>query len=229
MSESELGATCVMLLGSPDPPMKPTRNILLHALGALNAGGAERAAVDTLVAMRRAGWPVELVALSSRRDAVGQQWADWLAEEGVPIHTAPDPRISVSNVRWFRGVLTRPELALVYLHIPYAEAAYFFARLTHRRRYAVVRKLSNAAWPADPRFYWPMKLSDVRVSVAGGQSTHEYFQGQLKGRQVCIPNGRSFRWETQDPARRDERLRSLGLDPAKRHVITVGRMTGDNP
>lgn len=204
---------------------------IVHVIGALVAGGAERYVVELLVALRRRGLPVELACLLPRRDAVGDKWAAKLEEAGVPIVGAgPAGRMSLATARWLAGLLRQPGIDIVHIHLHYTEFAYYVARFMHRRRYRVIRTIHNTSLPETRRSAWAFRRSDIRYSITCGEATHEVYTNgtiRVRGTVRCVPYGVTFDWPVHDVARREERLRALGLDPSKTHFVVIGRQMGD--
>ncbi|MCA9312474.1 MAG: glycosyltransferase [Phycisphaerales bacterium] len=201
---------------------------IIHVLGALKAGGAERFVVDLLVAQKAMGLPVELALLLPVRDRVGDGWASLLEHAGVPIRYGPSQNFRPPTVMWLRTLLKQKDVDLVHIHLNYVEAAYYLARFAHRRHYKVCRTIHNMSPPEPGLWNWAFHHSDIRDSISCGEGCHEAYQSLAKGSLTCIPYGVNFDWPTHDPARRDERQRALGLDPAFTHYMQVGRQTGDS-
>ena len=88
-------------------------NRIVHILGALKAGGAERFVVDLLIAQKQAGLPVELVLLLPVRDQVGEGWAKQLEDAGVEIFYGPSPRFRPPTVIWLNRFLRQKDITLV--------------------------------------------------------------------------------------------------------------------
>lgn len=206
--------------------MRKPRERILHVIGGLVAGGAERSSKDLALAMKRAGHPVEYVSITNRRDDVGESWAAQLRDEGIPIHVGPSPSLRASTVWWLRCVLSRPDVRIVHLHLDYTEKAYFLSRFLHRRRYGILRKIHNTKLPTGFR-RWVMDHSDVKVYYSCGEVAHEAYRGHVRGEQLLIPNGLLFDWERNEVAKRGERKRLLGVDPEKTHFFHAGRFTAD--
>lgn len=204
------------------------RHRIIHVVGALIAGGAERSAKDLVLAMRRQGLPVELAALVPRRDEAGLEWERELKAAGVPVHLGPVGRLRPPTVLWLARLLRAPDIRIVHLHLTYTEVAYYFARFLHRRRYGVLRKIHNTQLP-EGMHDWASRHSDVRFYYACGEAAHKANLGYCKGEQVLIPNGLDFRWDPHSASLREARLRELGLDPAQTHFVHVGAFRGPSP
>lgn len=213
---------------SPSRVARDTRTRVLHCVGALVAGGAERSSKDLVLAMKRAGVDVELVALVSRQDEAGLEWERELKAAGVPVHIGPVPRMRIRTVLWFARLLRAPDIRILHLHLDYTEVAYTLARYLHRRRYGVLRKIHNTELSKGVQA-WAFRRSDVRLYYACGEAAHRAFLGHCKGEQILMPNGLDFHWHPHDPARRESRLRELGLDPAETHFVHVGSFRGPSP
>lgn len=208
-----------------------SRNRIVHGLGALVAGGAERAAVDLMLAMKAAGHDVELLCMTPREDAVGSYWRSILTDAGIPIATGPTARLTPITALWLASRLRRRDIALFHVHLNYVERAYIWSRRLHVRRYGVLRKLHNMVLPDTG---WQRSLfnrSDIRMSVANGRAVDEAFRGKLPGEQVRIDNGVYFHWPVYDPAPAARRplLEAIGLHPTKRHAVNVASMNGEDP
>ena len=204
------------------------RHRIIHVVGALIAGGAERSAKDLVLAMRREGMPVELAALVPRRDDAGLEWERELEAAGVPVHLGPVARLRPPTVVWLAKLLRAPDVRIVHLHLTYTEIAYYFSRFLHRRKYGVLRKIHNTQLP-EGMHDWASRHSDVRFYYACGEAAHKANLGYCKGEQVLIPNGLDFRWEPHSAALRTDRLRELGLDPKETHFVSVGAFRGPSP
>lgn len=204
---------------------------IVHGLGALVAGGAERAAVDLMLAMKDAGHDVELLCITPREDAVGSHWRSKLTNAGIPISTGPTSRLSPLTALWLARRLRRRDVALFHVHLNYVERVYLWSRWLHTRHYGVLRKLHNMVLPDTGWQRTIFKRSDIRMSVANGQAVDEAFRGKLPGEQVRIDNGVYFHWPVYDPAPSARRplLEAIGLDPARRHAINVASMNGEAP
>lgn len=204
-----------------------SRTRVVHILGALKAGGAERFVVDLLAALRRKGVPVELACLLPDRDKVGRQWGDKLASAGVPVHAGPGVRkMGVATFRWLASLLEADDIDIVHVHMHYCEFAYYASRFLHRRRYRVIRTIHNTSPPESRKLAWAFRRSDIRYSISCGESAHEAYQGKVKGKLVCVPYGIDFDWPRHDYTRRESRLAALGQDPSRTHFMQVGRQGG---
>ena len=201
------------------------RHRILHMIGALVAGGAERSCKDLILAMKRRGLPVELVCLVPRRDEAGLRWERLIRDAGIPIHDGPVERLRLRTGMWLAGILRARDVRIVHIHLSYCEIGYVLSRLFHRRRYAVLRKIHNTAL-AEGMHRVAERVSDIRTYYSCGEAAHESHLGHMKGRQVLIPNGLDFDWPRNDEAHREERLRGLGLDPSRTHYVHIGRHGG---
>jgi glycosyltransferase involved in cell wall biosynthesis len=205
--------------------LRPRRQRILHVVGALVAGGAERSSKDLALVMKRAGMPVEFVALVNRRDEAGEAWLAEMTAAGIPVHVGPVPRLRPPTVLWLARLLRAPDIRIVHLHLDYTEVAYTFSRYLHRRKYGVLRKIHNTELSQGIQA-WAFKHSDVRFYYSCGEAAHKAFLGHCKGEQVLIPNGLDFHWKPHDQSHREARQRELGLDPAFTHFVHVGSFRG---
>lgn len=204
------------------------RTRILHVVGALNAGGAERSSKDLALVMKRAGMPVEFVALVNKRDEAGEAWLAQMRAEGIPVHIGPVPRMRPPTILWLARLLRAPDIRILHLHLDYTEVAYTMARYLHRRKYGVLRKIHNTELSTGVQA-WAFKHSDVRLYYSCGEAAHKAFLGHCKGEQILIPNGLDFHWQPHAQSQRDARQRELGLDPAQTHFVHVGSFRGASP
>lgn len=204
------------------------RHRIIHVIGALVAGGAERSSKDLVLEMKGAGLPVEMAALVPRRDDAGREWEGLLGRAGIPLHVGPVEHLRPQTAVWLARLLKAPDVRIVHIHLSYCEVAYYFSRFLHRRRYGVLRKIHNTALAVGWHRF-AEKRSDIRTYYSCGEAAHEAHLGHMKGRQVLIPNGLKFDWAPNDLEHRDERLGALGLDPAHTHYVHIGRHGGASP
>ena len=204
------------------------RTRILHVVGALNAGGAERSSKDLALVMKRAGMPVEFVALVNKRDEAGEAWLAQMRAEGIPVHIGPVSRMRPPTILWLARLLRAPDIRILHLHLDYTEVAYTMARYLHRRKYGVLRKIHNTELSTGVQA-WAFKHSDVRLYYSCGEAAHKAFLGHCKGEQILIPNGLDFHWQPHAQSQRDARQRALGLDPAHTHFVHVGSFRGASP
>ncbi len=204
------------------------RSRIIHLIGSLLAGGAESSAKDLALAMKRAGLDVELASITSRQDDAGRAWVRELDEAGVPVHIGPTPATTWRTIPWLARLLRAPDLRIAHIHLDYVERAYFFARLLHRRRYGVLRKIHDTKVPGG-LLGFVARHSDIPLYYSCGEAAHEAFKGHVGGEQVLVPNGLAFDWPPHDVEHRDERVGAMGLDVDRTHFVHVGSHRGERP
>lgn len=198
---------------------------VMHLIGALRAGGAERAAVDLACHQKQAGAEVAFTMLSNEQDAAGRAWQQRMEDLGITCRFAPTARFSFGSIRWLASTL-KAHRGILHIHLPYAERAYYFARMLHKRRYAVIRKLNNTRLPESSTIRWAVMHSDIRHSVACGRSVYDALSGTIAGRIDLVPNGMRFTWPIKTPELQAQARGELGLSEDHLHYVVAGRMGG---
>jgi len=100
---------------------------IVHVIGALAAGGAERFVSDLVQDFRKSGLNVILFILSSRLDAVGNQMLDDLERAGVELYRGPTRKVGIRTVGWYTRKLFTVRPDIVHLHTPNTELAHYRA------------------------------------------------------------------------------------------------------
>ena len=206
------------------------RSRVLHVIGALAAGGAERFVTDLIIGMRRRGVPVELACLVPRMDAVGYRWGQRLCEAGIRIHRGPAmEHVNAGTVLWLARLLRAPDVRLVHLHLFNVESAYYLSRFFHRRAYRVVRTIHDTKHPESRLYQHAFRNSDIRLTITCGKAVHQVFAELTRGVAVCVPYGIVFDSQPDHAEARARLQRSLGLDPSLTHYVQVGSHRGVSP
>jgi glycosyltransferase involved in cell wall biosynthesis len=206
--------------------IRSQRGRIVHVIGALRAGGAERFVVDLLIELTGRGVPVELLGLFPGTDSVGSTWLRRLTEVGVPLTQGPASRRRSSTVWWLANQLAAPDIDVVHVHLFNVEVGYYAASFVHRPSAPVVRTVHNTNLPRPGIEEWTFNHSKIRCSITCGKAVHDVYQGITSGSMACIPNGLNFNWPRHDPLERARRQAALGLDPGRTHYMAVGRMDG---
>lgn len=206
---------------------------ILHVIGALAAGGAERFVVDFVSELRARGRRVGLVALSPRTDPVGESMAVQLREAQVPVWCGPTLHVGMRSVAGYLGVLRRWRPSIVHLHTPNTELAHYLASCLWRGTHALVRTVHNtdaAMVGLGGLTGIAMRRNGVRVSIACGATVLKQNRDRLAwGELVGINSGVRFCWPIRTPARSAELKRRLQLASDEVHYLTIGRLAGASP
>ncbi len=201
---------------------------VVQVLGALAAGGAERLVSELLPELAGLGFAPELLLLSPRRDAAGDEMAAGLDRAGVPFRSGPTQRVGPASVLWLGRQLRRARPSLVHLHNLNAEMAYLLARPWTRFPHEVVRTVHNTRldppWLARLGFRWNGAAATIFCGAAAGDHTASGFGG----RSVVIPNGVRFDWAPQSPDVSRTARGRLSWPEGRPGFVSVGRMDGES-
>lgn len=198
---------------------------VVHVLGALVAGGAERFVSQLLPALRGQGLDASVALLSCRRDRAGEEMSRDLDAAGVAHPSGPTVLVRLRSVAWLRRELhwLRPDV--VHLHNWNAEMAYLLATPGLGVRHRTVRTVHNTELAVP----WLARLSlathgDART-VFCGETACEHNRGRFP-HAVAIPNGVRFDWAPGGGEASAAARARLGWSPGERHVVSIGRMAG---
>ena len=201
---------------------------VVHVVGALVAGGAERFVVDLLLGLKRSGLSVSLLALSSRRDAVGEAMCRSLREGGVPHACGPTKKVGVKSAIWYIGKLKEIGPAIVHLHTENTELAHYIACKLYKNQHLIVRTIHSVERSSNRLHRLAFHYNPVDISIACSDAVHMRCASVGEGEIVTIPNGVSFDWPIQTTELREFYQRKLNLSIRKRHFVHVGRMSGES-
>lgn len=199
---------------------------VVHVIGALAAGGAERFVVDLAREQRQGGYDVRLLVLSSKMDEAGERMAAALKESGVPFRCGPTVRVRAGSVAWYISSLLRWTPDLVHLHTPNTEMAHALGRVVYRRGHVILRTLHSAAGPPHAFGRYAIRANPAAISVACSRAALDRAQEHVKGELLVIENGVRFDWPIRTPDRSEQFKKTLGLRPECMHFVAVGRFDG---
>lgn len=200
---------------------------IVHVIGALAAGGAERFVVDLLCDLRRHSVDVELISLSSRIDSVGATMMQMLNENRVPVYVGPTSKLGGKTVLWYGRKMLQLKPNIIHLHTTNTELAHCLVKPILRSPPKIIRTLHST------KFYggWLQRKAlrnnkAFDVSICCGITAVDAWANDVAGKIVCIPNGVGFSWPIRTPNLSSEYKFKLGLDRSKIHFLSVGRMDG---
>lgn len=204
---------------------------IVHVIGALIAGGAERVAVDLVKWIHGHGIDVGLVALSPRRDVVGEAFMKELSVAGIPVDSGPTVMIGVCTVSWYAALLNSQRPTIVHLHTPNTELTHFLGTrllIACLRPFAgkVFRTLHSMKGPRDRRWRMVYQANAAAVSIACGNAVASTYATFIRGQMNVISNGVDFAEEPRTVDSWKTARRRLGLDETKLHFLCIGRMGG---
>ncbi len=202
---------------------------IVHVLGTLEAGGAERFVVNLVCELRRRGWEIALFALASRTDAAGRRMTLDLQEEGVPLSVGPTRDIRLRSVLWYLREMRRARPDLLHVHNPNTETMQLLVPPPWRPRRGVVRTVHNTNLDITDIHVFSTRRLAVASSIFCSEASLEWNRKWVRGPSRVIPYGVRLDRPARSAARAREAKRRLGLDPARLHFLAMGRMEGDDP
>jgi glycosyltransferase involved in cell wall biosynthesis len=202
---------------------------ILHVLGTLEAGGAERFVVSLACELKRRGWDIALLALGARTDAAGRRMTKDLEEAGVPLRVGPTPSIRMRSVFWYLGAMRQARPRLLHVHTPNTETMQLLVPPPWRPRQGVVRTVHNTNLEITDIHVFSTRSLRVRASIFCSEASLEWNRSWVQGPSRVIPYGVRLDRPARSAGRSREAKRRLGLDPNRLHLLAMGRMEGDDP
>lgn len=199
---------------------------VIHVIGALVAGGAERFVVSLVKALASRDLPVELIVLSSRTDAAGAAMRGELDRAGIPVAVGPTERVGARTVAWYTRQLRARPAAHVHLHTPNTELMHWLAARPAGARRPVFRTVHNTA-PVDgllPRL--ACQRNEAACSIACSTAVLDAGRARFPQPFVAIRNGIEFPTPPRDQQAAHAARRHFGLEPDATHFVAIGRMGG---
>lgn len=197
---------------------------IVHVIGALAAGGAERFVVDLVCDFRQREVNVELIVLSSRIDSTGEKMRQLLERNHVPVTVGPSLRLRVRTVLWFGRTMRRINPDIVHLHTTNTDLVHFMTRRIWGFSPAIVRTIHTAVLGAAWHERLALRQNRAFVTIGCGEAAASSCRSVLSGEIVTILNGVKFSWPIRTAALANQYKHRLGLDPSHVHYLSVGRM-----
>lgn len=201
---------------------------IVHVIGALAAGGAERFVSELVQELRSYNFDVVLLVLSQREDAVGKQMRLDLEGVGVELHTGPTRKVGAKTVLWYTRKLFAKKPSIVHLHTPNTELMHYLATRVYRAPHRVYRTLHSVRQSDSFIMRLAIRANNVASSIACGHTVYEVYRKFFNDKIVTIENGIRFSWpiRTQDIAA--EAKIKCGFECSRFHFLIVGRMNSWN-
>ena len=204
------------------------RDRIVHVVGTLEAGGAERFVVSLACELQRRGWEMALIALGARTDAAGRNMAKDLEEAGVPLSVGPTADIRLRSVLWYLGEMRRARPRLLHVHTPNTETMQMLVPPPWRPRVGVVRTVHNTNLEITDMHVYSTRSLEVACSIFCSEASLDWNKSWVQGPTRVIPYGVRLERPARTSVRSREAKRRLGLDPARLHFLAMGRMEGDD-
>ena len=206
---------------------------LVHVIGALVAGGAERFVVSLLKRLKSDGMDVSLWALSNRLDRVGQDLEAELARKAIPYEIGPTRRLGLASVRWYAQLLAAKRPALVHLHTPNTELTHLLSSVAtrtafSRRTGALMRTIHNTEPPTSWILRQAYRRKSAVCSIACGEAVAGSYANAVTGELIHISNGVEFCGPIKSRQSKFVARDRLNLDHSAFHAVNIGRMSGSS-
>ena len=199
---------------------------IVHVIGSLTAGGAERFVADLLPEIKRRGNEVALIALSGRRDALGDRMHDALRSEGIRVLNGPTRRIRFRSVVWYGHTLRRLRPDLIHLHLLNTEAAHYLVHRFLRHPYVGVRTIHSTQPHVSALAGRGLERNPISATIFCSEASRSRTERLMEGFKATIPNGIRFDWPIRTRQSSLEYKRRLGLEPERTHFLCVGSFLG---
>jgi glycosyltransferase involved in cell wall biosynthesis len=201
---------------------------VVHVIGALVAGGAERFVVGLLLEMKKHDYDIRLLVLSSKMDEAGIAMRQDLESQGIPFVLGPTDRVAYRTIAWYIRRLWAERPMIIHLHTANTELMHYIGRFAYRRTHFIVRTLHSTKLPDSPVMRYAIKHNPASISIACSQAAAETGKALVRGQITCIPNGISFSWPIQTFENSTLSKNKLGLFTDVMHFLCVGRMSGES-
>ena len=212
-----LNASDLSKLGSVD---------VLHVIGAFVADGAERFVVDLVLSLASKGASVGVIALSQKKDNVGQEMLRRLESAGISHACGPAVKIGMKSVKWYYSKLREMHPGIVHLHTENTELAHYLTTFIFRKNHLIFRTMHTVNRSSNWLHWYAINRNRADMSIACGNAVLEAFRSQIKGNFITIPNGVDFHWPAQNVLIKAEQQFRLGLEPDKFHFLNIGNQNG---
>jgi len=200
---------------------------IVHIIGALVAGGAERFAVDLLGELKIRGLNPMLVALSKRTDGLGRQLTAFLEQRHIEYQVGPTEKVFFNTLGWYAKLMMRQKPDILHLHTPNTELAQFLTKGLFRRPPRVIRTLHSTRPPRKLLMRLALRHNRVAYSIACSNAVKRVYDRFLDRNIICIQNGVRFYWPIRTNTLSLQYKLQLNLSPDKIHYLSVGNFKGD--
>jgi glycosyltransferase involved in cell wall biosynthesis len=209
-------------------PRGSKKTKVIHVIGALAAGGAERFVVWLLQTMTSAELDVQLMVLSNRADVVGKQMLRSLKEAGISCDVGPTAQVGFATVLWYAKLIRKLSPSIVHLHTPNTELCHFLAGGPWLSKIVVYRTLHTTANPTQWITLLAYRFNKAVSSIACSDAVAVAARKLVAGDIVTIANGVCFEMPVRDHVNSLEHKAMLAWDLEAYHFIQVGRMSGES-
>lgn len=206
--------------------MAKSNEKILHVIGALVAGGAEKFVVDLLIEMKNQGSNVSLFALSNRTDAAGKLFAKKLSDARIKYYFGPTKKVGIRSVITLARSLNIVKPDYIHLHTPNTELAYYLVGRFYLRAHKLFRTIHSTSVKYGSLTKWAFSENNVFKTIACGDATYQAYKDSVPTSFETIQNGVAFDWPIKNKDITKDIKIKLGLDLHKKHYLSVGSMSG---
>ena len=199
---------------------------ILHVIGALVAGGAEKFVVDLLIEMKKQGCDVSLFVLSNRTDAAGKIFSEKLSNANIKYYLGPTKKVGVKSLISMAKNLNVIKPDYIHLHTPNTELAYYLVGRFYLRVHKLFRTIHSTSVKYGALTKRAFSKNDVVKTIACGDATYQAFKESILTKFETIQNGVAFDWLIKSKDLTRTTKNELGLDLGKKHYLCVGSMSG---
>lgn len=201
---------------------------VVHVIGSLVAGGAERFVIDLVRGIKALGYDVRVLVLSSKMDEAGKSMAANLDNAGIPYLSGPTKRIRWRSVAWYINSILLWKPDIVHLHTANTDMAHVLARVVFRKRHQLYRTIHNLKKPPSLAAKYAICANKAALSIACSEAAFRQAKSYIKGNMITIRNGKRFSWPIRTSQLGEQFKVKLGLEETGIvHFLAVGRMGGD--
>jgi len=201
---------------------------IVHVIGALVAGGAEKFVVDLLVEMKKKGYDVSLLVLSSRTDKAGELFTSKLKDADVACYIGTTNKVGFKSLLWFAKVLPLIKPDYIHLHTPNTELAYYLAGRFYKHSHKLFRTIHNTSIKYGAITKRAFNKNNVIKTIACGNSTFEAYKDSITDDFEIIQNGVAFDWPAKSIEISHKAREALNLSDDVKHYLCVGSMSADS-
>ena len=206
---------------------------IVHVIGALAAGGAERFVVSLLKQLKKSGEDVSLWVLSSRIDKVGEAFNVELSNCEIPVYIGPTRQVGLGTLFWYGKKVRQKRPDLIHLHTPNTELVHFLTqgfKLTNSSigSLSIYRTIHNTQLPAGWLENKAYRMNAALCTIACGKAAYDAYHKTIISDMVTIQNGVDFAYPIRTQAASLAAKKKLGINVDDFAFLNIGRMSGDN-
>ncbi len=199
---------------------------VLHVVGALIAGGAERFVASMCCELSKIGLNVRLFVMSNREDEASSDLRRALDTANVNVIYSTEALVSANCVLQYAKALNEFDPDIVHLHTPNTELLHFLSLVGRRVYPKLTRTIHSTKRPPKLIQRIATWLNRAAVEIACSNAVASTRSVRSNNSSIVVPNGTRFDWEIANADVQVAMRRLLGLKLDKYIFVNVGRMGG---